>query len=94
MLGVVWKRDDIEELREQETSNRPRKAPDELFIPLSLVMEPSLQDHIKKMFGRRVGIDAPDWAKKGELVDLYEETNQEGFLNFMGQFIRPKIIGK
>lgn len=93
-LGVIWERDEVEAVNEQEISRKKWTAPNELFMPLATIIEPTLTEHVKKMFGRKLGIDAPQWARRDEFVDLYEETDQEGFLNFIQQFIRPKVVGK
>lgn len=89
MLGVIWDRDDIEESRNQ----KPLKAPNRIALPLTLAIEPGLQEQIKKMFGRKLGIRPPEWAKTTELVDLFE-TPREDFIGFVDAFVRPKVVGK
>jgi len=92
-LGVLWERDDIEAMRDRGGGKR-RMAPDELFIPLAAIMEPNLLDHVRKSFGSKVGINAPKWVKSSDIVDLYESTDRDQFLDFVGTFIRPKVVGK
>lgn len=93
-LGVIWERDEVEAINEQEHSRKKWTAPNELFMPLAAILEPSLHEHVKKIFGRKLGIDAPQWAKRDEVVDLYEETDREGFLDFIKTYIRPKVVGR
>ena len=93
MLGVHWTRDDVESAKDRG-GGKKRTAPNELFIPLAAILEPNLMEHVKKLFGSKVGINAPTWAKRSEIVDLYEETDRDAFMNFVGSFIRPKVIGK
>lgn len=88
MLGVIWDRDDVEESREQ----RSHKVPNRIALPLTLAIEPGLQEQIKKMFGRKLGIRPPEWAKTTELVDLFE-TPREDFIGFVDAFVRPKVVG-
>jgi len=92
ILGVLWEREEVEAMRDR--GGGKHTAPNELFIPLAAILEPSLTEHIQKMFGSKVGINAPTWAKRDEIVDLYEETDRDQFLNFVGSFIRPKVVGK
>jgi len=88
MLGVLWDREDVEAVQEKKQF----RAPNRISIPLALAIEPGLQEQIKKMFGRKLGIRPPEWAKTTELVDLFE-TPREDFLGFVDAFVRPKVIG-
>ena len=92
MLGLIWKRDDMESAKEKRTKIK-RRAPDEIFIPLTMAIEPTIGEQVKKLFGSKVGINAPAWAKSEDIVDLYD-TDKDTFLNFVKSFVRPKVVGK
>ena len=92
MLGVIWDRADVEKDAEQEERGR-RTAPDRISIPLTLAMEPGIQEQVKKMMGKKLGIRPPKWAKGDELVDLFE-TPRDAFMGFVDSFVRPKVVGK
>ena len=93
LLGVEWTREDMDASK-SKSGGKQRTAPNEIFMPLASIIQPELIEHVKKLFGSTVGINAPTWVKRSEIVDLYEETNHEEFVNFMGSFIRPKVVGK
>lgn len=92
MLGLIWKRDDMDAAKEKSTKIK-RKAPNEIFIPLTVAIEPSITEHVRKMFGSKLGINPPTWAKSSDMVDLFE-TDKDDFINFIKNFIRPKVVGK
>jgi len=91
-LGILWTREDVQEQSDAQT--RPStKLPNQLRIPLSLSIEPSLMETVRNTFGRKLGILPPDWATTGEVVDLFD-TEPDEFLNFVRTFVRPKVVGK
>jgi hypothetical protein len=93
MLGLIWKRSDMDEAKEKMNKVK-RRAPDEIFIPLTVAIEPSITEQVKKMFGSTVGILPPNWVKAADVVNLYDVTEKDEFLNFVKMFVRPKLLGK
>jgi len=93
MLGVRWTREDAEALSSDAEDGVPTKRPNVIDWPLAAILEPELQQSIKKIFGRKFGIDAPVWAKQPEedMVDLYDKPRSE-FLGFVWSHVRPKIL--
>ena len=93
MLGIRWTREDVESLHALDEGGVPTKPAQVLEWPLAAILEPSLQDSIKKTFGRKFGIDAPRWAKQAPeaFVELYEQPKDE-FLGFVRQYVRPKVV--
>lgn len=90
MLGVLWTREDVED---DPAEDRRKQPANELRIPLSCIIEPGILDMVKQHFGRRMGIDPPEWAsaqQPSEQVDLFG-TSKEEFLKFVRGFVSPKI---
>lgn len=92
LLGLIWKRDEVEAAQENRR-HVSRRAPDEIFIPLSMILEPSIGEQVGKLMGNNLGIHPPEWAKSEDLENTYD-MGQEEFLNFVGSVIRPKILRK
>lgn len=89
MLGILWTRDDVQE---QDTHKIVTTAADQVFMPLAMVIRPELRDSIKKMFGKTQGIDAPDWIKGTDLVNLGSlDRSRDEFMDFVRQFVAPKV---
>jgi hypothetical protein len=89
LLGVLWLREDAEQ--DEKTSVRKITAlPNELRIPLACAIEPGIVDVVKKYFGKKGGINPPDWAGKSEVVEMFS-TSKEEFLQFVRGFIAPKV---
>ena len=95
MLGVIWTREQIDAMRDaDELLKRKKRRPgisDSVFWPLAGTLQPSIYDQLPKIFGRKHGIDAPRWARKGEFVDLFEQS-KEDFLSFVNNMVRPKLV--
>jgi len=92
MLGIRWTREDADALHQADEGGKPSKPTTVVEWPLATILEPALQDSIKKVFGRKFGIDAPKWAKRAEeIVELYEQPRND-FLNFVQNFVRPKVV--
>ncbi len=90
-LGVLWVKDEIQ--ARMDTKDNPQEAvPDRVRIPLALSIEPSIDKLMQETFGRKLGIAPPDFAKTGDMVDMFESSREE-FMGFVGAFVRPKIVG-
>jgi len=90
MLGVLWLREDIEQ--NESSVEAAMVARNELRVPLACAIEPGIMDVVKQYFGKRGGIDPPEWtrAQKGELVELFS-TSREDFLKFVRGHVSPKV---
>jgi len=92
MLGVRWTRADANALYADLEGGTSKKRPEVLDWPLAAILEPELQNSVKKIFGSPIGIRPPDWASKSdEIVDLYEKP-KEDFLSFVWSHVRSKVI--
>lgn len=81
MLGVYWHRDEVEATRTENRIRKVRKPPTEILTPLTMVMNPNIEDYVRKSFGRPKGIDAPRWVKQDQMVDMFD-TSPEEFIQF------------
>jgi len=55
----------------------------------------TLVETVRKTLGKKYGNEPPAFAKdrKSEFVNLFDMPKDE-FLNFVGTFIRPKVVGR
>lgn len=83
MLGTYWTDEAAEAMMSEGEGFRERMT--EVSIPLAFAIRPEMQEMIKKMFGRRYGINAPDWAKTHQ-VDLFK-VSREKFTEIASMFI-------
>lgn len=97
MLGIRWTREDVEKIHdlEEEEGGKAMIPPKVVEWPLAAILEPTLQDSVKKTFGRKFGIDSPTWARESpdDIVELYEKPRDE-FLNFVWGHVRPKVLAE
>lgn len=90
-LGVLWLREDVQ--ARMDAMDEPQNTTtDRIKIPLALAIEPSIDKLLRESFGRKLGIAPPEFAKTGEVVDMFEAP-REAFMGFVGSFVRPKIVG-
>lgn len=88
MLGTYWTREEMEASRPENKIKRSSKPPSELLTPLTMVMNPNIEDYVRKSFGRAKGIDAPNWVEQDDMVDLFD-SSQEDFMQFFASRIAP-----
>ena len=89
MLGVLWTKDDVQE---DDTNKVVTVGAEQVFFPLSMIIRPEIRDSVKKLFGRSQGIDAPDWIKGTELVNLGSlDRPREEFMQFVRQHVAPRV---
>lgn len=70
-----------------QDAKKRKEAPTEVVFPLAAIIEPSLQEHVKKTLGRKFGVGAPDWARdEHEFVDMFSVPKEE-FMKFVGGFL-------
>lgn len=91
LLGVRWTRDMVESLFIENKLGDAKKSkrPNEVTFPLAAIIEPTLQDHVKKIFGRKYGLASPEWAREEQeenFVDMFSVPKEE-FRKFMGGFL-------
>jgi hypothetical protein len=90
-LGVVW---DKSIFTEQISTDKSSKPTNEIFIPLSLAINPNVMDFVKAQFGMGPsgkGGKAPMIAggeyspKSGEVITSMADLSKEDFLKMMGK---------
>ena len=90
MLGVRWTRNMVEQLFAENRAKQASSAPlEEVHYPLAAILEPGLQEQLKKMFGHRFGYAAPDWARDQESYEDMFTMKREEFQKFVGAFVSP-----
>jgi len=92
MLGIRWTREDANAMYQDAEDGTSKKKVNVLDWPLAAILEPELQNSVKKIFGSPLGIRPPGWIKKtDEVIDLYDES-KENFLGFVWSHVRPKVL--
>lgn len=79
MLGIFWTREAAERLLAPPQPGEMQRPLTELMLPLAVLMNPQVQEILKKTFGSRYGIDAPEWyrADPGNVVEGYRQSRED-----------------
>ena len=98
ILGVIWTKDTlIRQTTSEGNSSEPVKPMEELFIPLSLAINPDVLDFVKNQFGMVKGATAPGQTnkayigggeyipKKGEVIKSMADMSKEDFMKLLGR---------
>jgi hypothetical protein len=96
ILGIIWNRNTL--VQQTSESSGESKPINELFIPLSLAINPEVLDFIKTQFGMGKDGVAPGGEvnkayigggeyqpKKGEVIKSMSEMSKEDFMKLLGK---------
>jgi hypothetical protein len=96
ILGVVWdKATLVKQMTSGSGDGAKKESLDELFIPLSLAVNPEVLDFVKSQFGMATGsnegtkstyIGGGDYVpKKNEVIKPMSELSKEEFMKLLGR---------
>ena len=87
LLGVSWKRADVDAMFAPTDPKERRTRKEKVFIPLLLGMQPKIQDFLKDTFGTSIGSQAPEWytGDQDEMVEGWE-MDRDAFVKIASIF--------
>lgn len=95
ILGVVWDKATLMKQMTPSSEGDAKQSSDELFIPLSLAVNPEVLDFVKSQFGLAKGgsdankapyIGGGDYVpKKNEVIRSMSELSKEEFMKLLGR---------